>query len=234
MKEIIRKRKAIRKYDLAPLDAVSLEKVWAQIEAVKPLYPAIHYSIEIVNGVTGIFNVKAPHYLIFRSEKQDGAYENIGYMGQQMDLFFSGSEIGSCWLGMAKPKDTEKPTLLHVISMAFGKPDEPVYRKLSEFQRRPLSEISEGTDERLEAARLAPSAMNAQNWYFVAVDGKIHCYRKQSKGLFRSVYDKLHAIDMGIALCHIAAESTEFSFSKEADIPERKGYVYMGTVEGEA
>lgn len=232
MNDDIRKRKAVRKYDLAPLDAVTLEKVRVQIESVKPLYPEIHYSIEIVNHVKGMVNVKAPHYLILRSENADGAYENIGYIGQQMDLFFSGSELGSCWLGMAKPKEEGKSVLPYAVSMAFGKPDEAVHRELSGFHRKPLSEISEGTDERLEAARLAPSAMNAQNWYFIAENGKIHCYRKKSKGLFRSVYDKLHGIDMGIALYHIAEESEKFSFLKETDVPERNGYIYMGTVEG--
>jgi len=38
------------------------------------------------------------------------------------------------------------------------------------------------------------------------------------------------AIDMGIALCHIAKESESFSFAKESNAPERKGCIYMGTV----
>jgi len=42
--------------------------------------------------------------------------------------------------------------------------------------------------------------------------------------------NRMACIDMGIAVCHIAEESGEFSFSKEVNLPERKGYVYMGTV----
>ena len=103
MNEIIRKRKSVRKYDIAPLDGAMLKKIQEQIEKVTPLYSDIRYSIEIANKMKGIFNVKSPHYLIFRSEEKDGAYENIGFIGQQMDLFFSGSGIGSCWLGAAKP-----------------------------------------------------------------------------------------------------------------------------------
>jgi len=230
MNEIIRKRKSIRKYDHAPLDDETLEKVREQIGSVKPLFPDIRYSIEIVNKTKGMNNVKAPYYLLFRSEEKDGAYENIGYIGQQLDLFFSESGIGSCWLGAAKPEEKEESAMPHVISMAFGKPAEPLHRELSGFKRKPLAEISEGADERLEAARLAPSAVNAQNWYFMAADGKIRCYRKKSGSLLGFVYNKLHCIDMGIALCHIAAESDEFSYAKEADVPERKGHVYMGTV----
>ena len=230
MNETIRKRKSIRKYDMTPLDADTLEKVRTQIEKVTPLYPDIKYSVEIVNKTKGLFNIKSPHYLIFGSEEKDGALENIGFIGQQLDLFFSGAGLGSCWLGASKPTEKEDSELPHVISMAFGKPAEPLHRTLSEFNRKPLTEISEGSDERLEAARLAPSAVNAQNWYFVAQNGKIYCYRKKANPLLGFIYNKMHCIDMGIALCHIAEESDRFSFAKETDISERKGYIYMGTV----
>ena len=230
MNEIIRKRKSIRKYDPAPLEAAVLDEVRTKIENVKPLYPDIRFSIEIANKTKGAFNIRAPHYLIFGSEEKEGAYENIGFVGQQMDLFLSGSGIGACWLGASKPDEKEASALPFVICMAFGKPDEPLHRALSEFKRKSLAEISEGKDERLEAARLAPSAVNAQNWYFMADNGKIHCYRKKANPLLGFIYNKLHTIDMGIALCHIAEGSEDFHFSKETGASERKGHVYMGTV----
>ena len=233
MNEIIRKRKSIRKYDFAPLDDAALDNVRAQIGRVKPLYPDIRFSIEIANKAKGVFGVKAPHYLIFGSEEKDGAYENIGFVGQQLDLFLSGSGLGSCWLGASKPEE-KTSALPHVLSMSFGKPAEPLHRELSEFKRKTLAEISEGADERLEAARLAPSAMNAQNWFFAVENDKIHCYRKKTNPLLGFIYDKLHCIDMGIAICHIAEESNGFIFAKEAGVPERKGHVYMGTVKGGA
>jgi hypothetical protein len=105
-----------------------------------------------------------------------------------------------------------------------------LHREISDFKRKPLSAISEGVDPRLEAARLAPSAVNAQDWYFLADNGKIHCYRKKAMPLLAFMFDKLSYIDLGIALCHIAEESTDFTFSKETGAPERKGCIYMGTV----
>ena len=230
MNEIVKKRKSIRKYVQESLDAGTLEKVREQITKIKPLYPDIKYSIEIVSKTKGLFGITAPHYLVFGSEEKDGAYENIGFIGQQMDLFFSGSGLGSCWLGASKPGEKEASALPFVICMAFGKPAEALHRELSEFKRKPLAEISEGDDKRLEAARLAPSAVNAQNWFFATGNGKIRCYRKKSNPLLGFIYNKLHCIDMGIALCHIAEESDNFGFAKEESIPERKGFVYMGTV----
>ena len=226
LNEIICKRKSIRKYVHTSLDDASLSKVREQFASVKPLYPGIRYSIGITNKAKGMFGITAPHYLVFRSDENEGYLENIGFIGQQMDLYFSESGIGSCWLGMAKPE--EKGAQPFVICMAFGKPAEPLHRDIAEFKRKSLPEISEGDDERLEAARLAPSGMNAQDWYFIAESVKIHCYRK--KPAFSFAPTRLSCINIGIAICHIAKESAMFSFVKEDEPPERKNYVYMGTV----
>ena len=232
MNEIICKRKSIRKYDPAPLDSTTLEKVREQFKAVKPLFPDIRYSIEIVNKTKGLFNVKAPHYLLFSSEEREGGYENIGFIGQQLDLFFSENGIGSCWLGASKPEENNQiqSALPYVIAMSFGKPAEPLHRNIAEFKRKSLTAISEGRDERLEAARLAPSAVNSQNWYFIADGWKIHCYRKKLNPILGMIYNRMNQIDMGIALCHIALESDDFRFAKTENVHERKGYIYVGTV----
>lgn len=233
MNEIIRKRKSIRKYDTAKLDAETLDKIRAQIGKATPLYPDIRYSVDITDKTKRAFGINAPHYLVFGSEEKCGEHENIGFIGQQMDLFFSENGLGSCWVGMAKPEDKEDSILPFVICMAFGKPAEPLHRDISEFIRKPLSEISEGSDKRLEAARLAPSGVNAQNWFFIADGGKIHCYRKKPNALMGLMFGKLGCIDMGIALCHIAKESDNFRFIKELDVPVRKGLIYSGTVADE-
>jgi len=236
MNEIISKRKSVRKYDKTPLEIEILDRVGVHITKLKPLFPDIRYSVEIVSKTKGLFNIKAPHYLVFRSEIKEGAYENTGFIGQQMDLFLSGSGLGSCWLGASKPEGGEKTDLSPVACIAFGKPAEPLHRQISEFKRKSLPEISEGSDERLEAARLAPSGMNAQGWYFIVDSGKIHCYCKKPGLVSKLISAKLGFIDIGIALCHIArgasasSNTDDFIFGKEEGIPERKGYIYIGTV----
>ncbi|MDR2183169.1 MAG: nitroreductase [Clostridiales bacterium] len=230
MNETIRKRKSIRKYVMAKLDAAALDKVRAQIESLTPLYPDISYSIEIAEKTKGMFNVTAPHYLIFGSEEKDGHLENIGFIGQQLDLFFSENGLGCCWLGAAKPQEKEASALPFVICMSFGKPAEPLHRGSADFRRKALTEISEGADARLEAARLAPSGMNVQGWYFVADNGKIHCYRKKPNPILGLMLGKMGAIDLGIAICHIFKESETFGYTREADAPAKKGFIYAGTV----
>ena len=231
MNETIRKRKSIRKYDMTKLDAETLEKVTSQFDSLVPLYPEIRYSIQVADKTRGLFNVSAPHYLVFGSEEKDGAYENIGFIGQQMDLFFAENGLGSCWLGASKPQEKEASHLPFVICMSFGKPAGQLHRNLADFRRKPLARISEGTDERLEAARLAPSGVNVQGWYFVADGGKIHCYRKKLNPIAGLLLGRMGEIDLGIAVCHIYKESVSFNYSKVENPPERKGFIYMGTVQ---
>jgi len=228
--EIIRKRKSVRKYDKTVLDASVLEVVQAQLGKVKPLFPDIKFSIKIADKTKGMFNVKAPHYLIFSSEEKEGYLENIGFIGQQLDLFLSGNGLGSCWLGVAKPEQKESPELVHVVCISFGKAAEPLHRELVDFRRKPISSISEGADDRLEATRLAPSGMNSQNWYFIAENEKIHCYRRKPNPLVGLMFSDLGRIDIGIAICHFAEESDSFNFTKEEEPPIRKGFIYTGTV----
>ena len=230
MNEMIRKRKSVRKYDTAPLSTAVLDAVRAEIAKVKPLYPDIKYSIEMTTKTKGLLGVKAPHFLLFGSEDKDGSHENIGFIGQQLDLYFSANGLGACWLGASKPGEAMESTLPYVIALAFGKPAESLHRELSGFKRKSLSEISEGSDRRIEAARLAPSGVNIQGWYFIAENGKIHCYLKKPNPIMGLMVGKLGRIDLGIAICHIAEESDNFSFGKEVNVPERKGYVYVGTV----
>jgi len=108
MNEIIRKRKSMRKYDLTPLDATIIEAVRAEINNLKPLYPDIKFAVEIVSKAKGMFGIKAPHYLIFTSDEQDGYLENIGFVGQQLDLYFSANGMGAFMIFATRKRRKER------------------------------------------------------------------------------------------------------------------------------
>ena len=230
LNEYISKRKSVRKYKIDPLPEEILIKIKEQIIALKPLYPSIKTRFDIVDDIKNPMSLKAPHYFIVSSEKSEGYFENVGFMLEQMSLYLNSLGLGSCWLGMAKPSQNQQTDLQFVISMAFGYPSEELYRNVSDFKRKSLTEISEGADSRLEAARLAPSGMNSQNWFFLCTNGLIHVYRKKVNPLKALIFDKMNSIDTGIALCHLFVVSESFSFEKLNSFPERKGYIYMGTV----
>jgi nitroreductase len=241
--ETIFKRKSIREYDLTPLDEHKLAEIMTHTSALKPLYGDIKIEMKLVSqkDVKGLLKVKAPHYLVVFSETKDGYLTNGGFMLQQMDLFFSANGIGSCWQGMPKPTKEilNNSKLEFVILLALGKPKERLHREsVSEFKRKPLGEITEiqGAKELLEPARLAPSAMNRQQWFFTGSASTIHAYRVKSNFLTAFVLDKMDKISMGIAICHmwIAAKhlgkEVEFLSDKEAQNNPPAGHDYVVTI----
>ena len=229
------KRKSIRKYDMTPLSDEALTEIENFAYNLTPLYEEIRIEYEIVSHVKNILPVNAPHYFMISSENKDGYLMNVGFMFQQMNLFLASKGFGSCWLGMARPMEKLEKNLEFVIILCFGKAIESPYRELSEFKRKSLSEISSGQDDRLECARLAPSATNSQNWFFVANDGKIHIYQKKVNPVKMIIYGKMNQIDIGIATCHLYV-ATEHQgkkpfISKDNEAEDLQGYTYRLTIE---
>jgi nitroreductase len=211
------KRKSIRKFDLTSLDENTLDEISNHLKTLIPLYKEIKIEFKILSPdvVKRRMMKKAPHYLAVFSELTEGYLSNVGFMMQQMDLFFSAHELGACWQGIPtlKKEALDNTDLKFVILMPFGKSQEPLHRtKISEFRRKSLGEITdiEGADDLLEAARLAPSATNAQPWYFTGDKDLIHaCYKEP--GFIKGVLTKKYPpIDVGISLYHLKLAAEHF------------------------
>ncbi|MGZ7068936.1 MAG: nitroreductase family protein [Methanobacterium sp.] len=240
---IIFKRKSIRNYDLNPLDNNKLKDISEEVDNLIPLYSNIKTEIKIISteDVKQRFMKKAPHYLAVFSDTSEGYLTNVGFMLQQMDLFFSSNGIGSCWQGIPIPKAEilNGSHLKFIILMAFGKPLDPLYRdNIDEFKRNPIEKISNvnGADNLVEAARLAPSATNSQPWFFTGNDTTIHVYSIKPNFLKAMVVNKYIPIDIGISIYHlkVAAEhfgkTTQIIYDKNEEKNSPKGYTYYATL----
>ncbi len=233
VKDYITKRKSTRKYDMNALDEFMLNEIKERVTSIRPLYDHIkfEYTFATASEVKNLLPVKAPHYIIISSEVTEGYLTNIGFIFQQMSLYLTSIGLGSCWLGMAKPTEKIDTTLEFVIVLAFGKALDSPYREKDQFKRKPLSQISDRRDPRVEPARLAPSAVNSQPWYFVSEEEMIHLYCIKAGLLKGLIYNRLNKIDVGIALAHLyLCNKSTFLFTKEDDRPEIKGYYYVGSV----
>lgn len=231
--EFIYKRKSVRKYTAETLDGQTLEKIESFLPTVTPLYPHIKTEMRILprEQVHCFFKWMPKHALALYSEETDGHLENAGFILQQAELYLQALGLGVCWLGLAKQKTTTTNLdgLKFVILLGFGYPDEEQFRTAKDFKRKPLFEISDSSDTRLECARLAPSSMNSQPWYFVHDNETVHTYCSKT-GLLRMVaLGNFNRIDMGIALAHIALENENFRFFKAEKYPEVKGHYYIGS-----
>lgn len=234
LNEFIYKRKSVRQYNMEGLPMESLIEIENFIKNIIPLHKEIRVHYKIVSDTKNLLPVKAPHYLLIYSDEKEGYLNNIGFMFQQLDLFLSGKGLGACWLGMAKPKDKADDKKDFVIAIGFGEAINSPYRELSGFKRKPAEAVYSGTDERLEAARLAPSASNSQNWFFEEQDGSIHVYQKKINAFQDMLYGKMNKIDIGIALCHlyIAGLQKELNFEFITDVNHKDliGFNYVGTI----
>ncbi len=242
--EAIFKRKSIRNYDPVPIDQNLLKQTSDKLESLKPILTEIKTEFKIIspNQVTRKLKNNAPYYIAAFSEAKDSYKVNIGYMLQQMDLYFSAIGLGSCWLGLPQPTKEvmESSNLQFIILMSFGNSKETLYRtSVAEFKRQSLSGITdiENSDELLEPVRLAPSAVNLQNWYFTGNKNSIHAYSAKSSFLRNIVGGSYYPVNMGIALLHLqlAAEhfsgKSKFVFDKSKDKNPPKNLEYVATLE---
>ena len=224
LKEMIYHRKSCRSFTGKPVNAEIIEKILAF--EPKPLYPEIPFRMDIVSRdkVKCICPWTTPQVITIYSQETEGYLENIGFLFQQMDLYLQTMGLGVCWLGMGRmnPKNTSNVDgMKFVIMLAFGHPKgDPLRQDLKGFKRKSMEQIADKTDARLEPARLAPSAVNSQPWYFTH-DGNaihVHCSKKG------------YRLDAGIALAHLYVANPEtFHFFKTEKIAEVPGYDYIGS-----
>lgn len=238
LKEMIYRRKSTRSYTGEPVDEVTIQKVKNFAADIKPLYPDIKVRLEIVERaeVQCFLPWTTPQLIAVFSEDVEGDLENVGFMIQQLDLYIQSLGLGVCWLGMGKldtqaVANKQKDGLKFVILLAFGHPKGIALRSdVSEFKRKSLSDISDKQDEKLEPARLAPSSVNSQPWYFLHEGDNIQVYCVR-QGIFKiQKPSDINRIDIGIALAHMYITNADrFRFFKEDKVKEIKGYSYIGS-----
>ena len=239
LKELIYRRKSTRGYTGVPVDGETVQKIKDFIATMTPLYPDIKTRGEIVGSenVKCILPWTTPQTVAIFSEEADGALENVGFLYQQLDLYLQSLGLGSCWLGMGRlnPKDNEalKPRdgMRFVMMITFGHAKGEVLRSgPEEFKRKAIDAISDRADERLEPARLAPSSVNSQPWYFTHEGDVIHAYCALSGLIKKKKPGDMNRIDTGIALAHLYLVNPDtFRFFKAKKPEEIKNYCYIGS-----
>jgi len=218
LNEMIDQRKSCRSFTGIPVDGEMMEKILSF--DMKPLYPQIKVRMDVVSRdkVRCLCPWTTPQLIAVYSEETEGYLENVGFLFQQMDLYLQSLGLGVCWLGMGKMNPKNAPAvdgMKFVIMLAFGHPKgDPVRHGARDFKRKALSQISDIPDPKLEPARLAPSSVNSQPWYFAHEGNAIHAYCT-AKGPI----GHMNRIDMGIALAHLYAANPGAFHAFKAETP---------------
>jgi nitroreductase len=245
--EIFR-RKSVRRFESRETGKDLTDKINAAIAEALPLNSA-PAALRILNAdEAGVSFGKAPYCLGAYAGDGPEASLNAAFLLQEMSLRLSCLGLGSCWVGMARPKKAlaEYKGLSFFKLIVFGYPAEELHRSgVGKFNRKSLGEISaiQGRDELLEAVRLAPSAMNRQGWYLAEESGRdgsepgrgIRLFMAGNNFFLKKLMDSLTVADAGIALCHlwIAAQKSGVFLSacREEAVPApKKNYAYVWTV----
>lgn len=209
--QTIFKRKSFHLFRNVGTERISeaeLREIETAFDTFDRLYPDIRMAIRIVPSAKLGVKRDAEYCILIYSEKKQNYLMNAGYVGEQLDLFLVGKNIGSLWYGIGKPDIPVFDGLDYVIMLAAHKvSDVTMFRKdMFKAKRKSLDAFWKGdTQEIAEIVRFAPSACNSQPWMVENADGAISVtrYRKQSRiGIMTpKVAFYFNRIDMGIFLC---------------------------------
>ena len=184
-----------------------IEKIYDVFKSLKPLDENIKVDIRIVSNDKTTCNRCQEYVILFYSEKKNNYLQNIGFIGEQLDLYLNSLDIGVLWFGIGKTELTEYNGMSFVTMMAIGKcPSDKFRSNMFKSKRKAIEEIWE-MQEYLNIAnivRFAPSSCNTQPW-ITKKEGnclKVYRYKKPGKrGIMaknKVVYQNL--IDIGIFL----------------------------------
>ena len=183
-----------------------LNKINAFIKTVEPLYPEIKTEIKIVPEKETTCHRGADYCILFYSESKGDYLRNIGYIGEQIDLYLASLNIGALWFGIGKTKEKDINGLEYVIMIAFKRMPEKSFRKdMFKSKRKPIEEIWSGEQMNIaNIVRFAPSACNTQPWFVENNENVLSIYRYKKPGK-RGIMpvDKVmyyNKIDIGIFL----------------------------------
>jgi hypothetical protein len=205
-----------------------LSDIGKEFSKLKPLVKDIKIKIKIVKKDSILRGQE--YCILFYSEKKDNYLQNIGYIGEQLDLYLVSKNIGTLWFGIGKPDEQELDGLNFVIMIAIAKIDSPdKFRKdMFKSKRKELSEIWDGENylDIANIARFTPSACNTQPWKVEATNKEIKVYRYRKEGK-RGIMPKdrviyYNQIDIGIFLCflEICLKHKSINYDKELYVEE--------------
>ena len=206
-----------------------IKDIQYKFNTLKPLIDDIKVKIKIVKK--GVTCKRGQEYcILFYSEKKENYLQNIGYLGEQLDLYLVSKNIGTLWFGIGKVEKKNLDGLDYVIMIAIAKVDSPEkFRKdMFKSKRKSLEEIWFG-DEFKEIGNIvkyAPSACNTQPWRIEASKNELKVYRYRKEGK-RGIMPKnmviyYNQIDIGIFLCFmdLCLEHNNIKYKKELYIEE--------------
>lgn len=193
------------------ITAEEIREIERTYASLTPLCPDIKTALRVVPAEKTTCRRGQEYCILLYSEKKDDYLQNIGYLGEQLDLYLVSKNIGTLWFGIGRPEEEKVCGLEFVIMIAIAKiGDETKFRRdMFKSRRRTAEEIWTGTrmDPMAEIVRFAPSSCNTQPWRVVCGADGLEVYRCREAGrrgiMPAGKVSFYNQIDMGIFLCFL-------------------------------
>lgn len=229
-------RRSRRQFDQRPLESNLLVTLNEVCKEFRPFPQAsavlVTQSVDdVFKGVIGHHGkIKGAPALIAFIGNMDklNIHEQIGYFGEGIILEATALNLGTCWVGgFFRPEVAASLTNINkservfaVTPVGYASGDWSLEEKIMagfgrKHQRKPLTELVTGLEEEkwpvwmrqaLEAARLAPSAVNRQPWRFHIEQHSITI----SVDNLKDTFNISKRLDCGIAMLHIEVALLNF------------------------
>ncbi len=237
--EMIFKRKSFHLFRNVGNESINedeLNDIQNAYSDLTPLNPEIKTAIRIVPEKETNCKRGGEYCVLLYSEKKDGYLQNIGYLGEQLDLYLVSRNIGTLWFGIGKTQEKTFQDMEFVIMFSIRKiSDDTKFRKdMFKSKRKRVEEIWEGEQIMgvTDIVKFAPSACNSQPW-LVKNNGELSVYRYKKPGkrgiMPSNKVSFYNRIDIGIFICFmdICLAHNGIAFEKElfSDDGEDKEFV---------
>ncbi len=200
-----------------------INEIYNVFNTLKPLIDDIKVDIKIVKPELTNCKRGEEYCILFYSEKKNNYLQNIGYIGEQLDLYLVSKNIGTLWYGIGKTNDLKNDDLDYVTMMAICKVPEDSFRKdMFKSKRKDIDEIYNGNkyNNIINIARFSPSSCNTQPW-FIKEDNNslfIYRYRKEGKrGIMpkdKIIYQNLLDIGIFILFLELILKENDINYNK--------------------
>ena len=205
LNEAISSRHSVRAYQDKKIDAAIREKLTEKIEA---LNSAFDLHMQYIDDAGAVFTGLAsrftgwsgvPSYIAMIGRGRDDLDEACGYAGEQLVLFAQQLGLNTCWAGIFRRRQVRAriapgERLVLVIAVGYGVNGGHPRKSKSVEDVAPVKDMPDWFRRGVEAALLAPTAINQQKFIF-SLDGDRPDVKVSGKGPFVD-------LDLGIVKYH--------------------------------
>ena len=206
IREAIDARHSVRQYTRRPIDGEILAALEDEIKACNEESGlSIRLVLNDPNAVKGLFASygafeNADNYLMLAGPDTDDLFRACGYWGERLVLFAETLGLSTCWIaGSYKKKNVKKllregDALAAIVSIGYAaKAGRPHKSKTYEKVTETTGPVPDWFRKGVEAALLAPTAINQQQFRITLRDGEAS---------IRALPGPYAKIDLGIVQYH--------------------------------